>query len=491
MFHIPLDPLLLSRIQFAFVISFHIIFPAITIGLAAYLAVLEGLYLKTKHPVYKELYLFWLKLFAVCFGIGVVSGITMPYQFGTNWAPYAQQIGRVIGPLMGFEVLVAFFLEASFLAIMLFGWNKVSQKMHFFATVTVSIGTMISAFWIISANSWMQTPQGFTIDANGMMNPTNWLEIIFNPSFWPRFIHMMLAAFLSTAFLVGATGAWYLWTRQHIAHARIMVGMALLMAAFVTPVQIAVGDWHGLNTLEHQPRKIAAMEGIWHTEKNAPLIILGYPDEKNETTHSWLSVPNGGSLILTHKMDGEIKGLTNWAKEDRPPVLPVFLAFRTMVGIGMLMLLTGFVAGTLWLRGRLFDNRWLYPWLIAMAPSGIIAILAGWFTTEIGRQPYVVYGVMRTRDALSPVTGEQVAISLALYIVSYSLVFSAGVYYMFKTIRRGPMSGTWAKTFDAPAHSRLFLPLATDTTGWVVPPDGDQDVKGGPITPTLDPTTPF
>ncbi len=487
---VHLDPLILSRIQFAFVIAFHIIFPAITIGLAAYLAVLEGLFLKTKHPVYKELYLFWMKLFAVCFGIGVVSGITMPYQFGTNWAPYAEQVGRVIGPLMGFEVLVAFFLEASFLSIMLFGWSKVSAKMHFAATVTVSIGTMMSAFWIISANSWMQTPQGFAIDANGLMRPTNWLEIIFNPSFAPRFIHMLLAAFLSTAFLVGATGAWYLWRRQHTAHARIMVGMALLMAAFVTPVQIAVGDWHGLNTLEHQPVKIAAMEGLWETRDHAPLVLLGYPDSKQEKTHTLLSVPGGASMILTHHFGGEIKGLKHWPKEERPPVLPVFFAFRTMVGIGMLMLLTGVVAGTLWLRGRLFDSRWLYPWLIAMAPSGIIAILAGWFTTEIGRQPYVLYGVMRTKDALSPITGQEVAISLALYIVAYAIVFGSGVYYMFKLIRRGPTAGKWIDTFGAPANARMFLPLHAQATGWAVPMTETED-RTVDVAPTLDPTMPF
>lgn len=466
-----LDPLLLSRIQFAFVISFHIIFPAITIGLAAYLAVLEALHLKTKHPVYKELYLYWTKIFAVCFGIGVVSGITMPYQFGTNWAPYALQIGRVVGPLMGFEVLVAFFLEASFLAIMLFGWNKVSPRMHFISTCMVSIGTMISAFWIISANSWMQTPQGYKVDPNGYLTPANWIEIIFNPSFAPRFVHMMLAAFLAVAFLVGGTGAWYLWRRQHTAHARIMVGMALLMAAFVTPIQIAVGDWHGLNTLEHQPAKVAAMEGLWETRSNAPLVMLGYPDSEKEETRTWLSVPSGASWILKHSPDGEIKGLKEWPKDERPPVAWVFYCFRVMVAMGMLMLLTGATAGVLWLRGRLFDSRWLYPWLMAVAPSGLIAILAGWFTTEIGRQPYVVYGVMRTSAALSPVTGEQVAISLLLYIVAYTIVFGAGVYYIFKLIRRGPVVGKWAETFGAPANAKMFLPMNAETIGWEVPLD--------------------
>lgn len=466
-----LDPLLLSRIQFAFVISFHIIFPAITIGLAAYLAVLEGLHLKTKHPVYKELYLYWMKIFAVCFGIGVVSGITMPYQFGTNWAPYALQIGRVIGPLMGFEVLVAFFLEASFLAIMLFGWNKVSPKMHFFSTCTVSIGTMISAFWIISANSWMQTPQGYKVDPNGYLTPTNWLEIIFNPSFAPRFIHMMLAAFLAVAFLVGGTGAWYLWRRQHTAHARIMVGMALLMAAFVTPIQIFVGDWHGLNTLEHQPVKVAAMEGLWETRSHVPLVMLGYPDSEKEETREWLAIPSGASLILKHHPAGEIKGLKEWPKDERPPVAWVFYCFRVMVGMGMLMLLTGAIAGVLWLRGRLFDSRWFYPWLMTVAPSGLLAILAGWFTTEIGRQPYVVYGVMRTAQALSPVTGEQVAISLLLYIIAYIIVFGSGVYYIFKLIRRGPVAGQWVETFGAPANAKMFLPMHVEAAGWEVPMD--------------------
>lgn len=465
-----LDALLLSRIQFAFVISFHIIFPAITIGLAAYLTVLEALFLKTKHPVYKELYLFWMKIFAVCFGIGVVSGITMPYQFGTNWAPFAEQIGRVIGPQMGFEVLVAFFLEASFLSIMLFGWNKVGPRMHFFSTAIVSIGTMISAFWIISANSWMQTPQGHRIGEDGMMYPVNWIEIIFNPSFAPRFIHMMLAAFLATAFIVGATGAWYLWKNKHIAHARIMVGMAMLMAAFVAPLQVVVGDWHGLNTLEHQPAKVAAMEGLWETRTHAPLVLLGHPDQKAEKTHSLLSIPSGASLILKHKADGELKGLKEWPPEERPPVAWVFWCFRVMVGLGMLMMLTGVIAGVQWLRGRLFESRWFYPWIVAMAPSGIIAILAGWFVTEIGRQPWVVYGVMLTKDGVSQmITGTQVAISLLLYIIAYIIVFGAGMYYLFKLVLKGPQVGKWAETFGAPANAKLFLPLSRTHDGWHVP----------------------
>lgn len=432
-----LDPVLLARIQFAFTISFHIVFPAFTIGLAGWLAVVEGLWLKTGNVVYKEVYKFWVKIFAVCFGMGVVSGVVMSYQFGTNWSVFSDRTGNVIGPLLAYEVLTAFFLEASFLGIMLFGWNRVSDKMHFVSTVAVAFGTLLSAFWILAANSWMQTPQGFVIDENGILQPTSWLEIIFNPSFPYRFVHMVLAAYLTTAFTVGGIGSWYLWKKRFIPHARIMVGMALIMAVFVAPLQLFVGDLHGLNTLEHQPAKVAAMEGIWETEKGADLRLFALPDQEAETNHYEIVIPDLASYILTHHWDGEIKGLKEWAPEDRPPVAIVFWSFRVMVGLGMAMILTGIMAVILFFRKKLFDCRLFQLWCIAMTPSGFIALLAGWFVTEVGRQPYVAYGVIRTSEAVSPVLGEHVALSLLAFIVVYTVLFGAASYYILKLIGQG------------------------------------------------------
>ena len=436
-----LDPLLLSRIQFAFTISFHIIFPAFTIGLASFLAVVEGIWLRSGNDIYKELYKFWIKIFAVCFGMGVVSGVVMSYEIGTNWSVFSDKVGNVIGPLLGYEVLTAFFLEASFLGIMLFGWDRVSRKMHFTATAVVAVGTLISTFWILSANSWMQTPQGFEIRADGLLYPTDWMEVIFNPSFPFRLAHMITAAYLTTAFTVGGVGAWYLWTKKHVKHAKIMVGMAMLMAVFIAPLQLVIGDMHGLNTLEYQPAKVAAMEGIWETEKGADLRLFGLPDQEAEKNHYEIVIPDLASFILTHHWDGEIKGLKEWAKEDRPPVFIVFWSFRVMVGIGMAMILTGVIAVILFLRKRLFDTRWFQLWCMVMTPSGFVAVLAGWFVTEVGRQPYVAYGVLRTNEAVSPVLGEYVALSLLAFIVVYMLLFGAATYYILKLIGAGPGAG--------------------------------------------------
>lgn len=450
-----LDPVLLARIQFAFTISFHIVFPAFTIGLASWLAVVEGLWLKTGNSVYKEVYKFWIKIFAVCFGMGVVSGVVMSYQFGTNWSVFSDKVGSVIGPLLGYEVLTAFFLEASFLGIMLFGWNRVSDKMHFFSTLIVAIGTLVSAFWILAANSWMQTPQGFAIDANGLLKPTDWMEIIFTPSFPYRFVHMVLAAFLTTAFTVGGVGAWYLWKKRHIPHAKVMLGMAMIMAVFVAPLQLVVGDLHGLNTLEHQPAKVAAMEGIWETEKGADLRLFAIPDQEAEKNHYEIVIPDMASLILTHHKDGEIKGLKEWAPEDRPPVAIVFWSFRVMVGIGMAMILTGVLAVILFFRKKLFDNRAFQLWCMALTPSGFIALLAGWFVTEVGRQPWVAYGIIRTSDGVSPVLGEHVALSLLAFVVVYTALFGAATYYILKLIRKG--IDTTDEGFEE--HSKVAAPF--------------------------------
>ncbi len=339
-----LDPVLLARIQFAFTISFHIIFPAFTIGLASWLAVLEWRWLKTGKPVYAETYRMWVKIFAVTFGMGVVSGVVMSFQFGTNWAVFSDKAGNVLGPLLGYEVLTAFFLEASFLGVMLFGWNRVSPRMHFAATIIVAIGTLISAFWILSANSWMQTPQGYRIGEAGLVYPVNWLEVVFNPSFPYRFVHMVTAAYLTTAFVVGGIGAFYMVRGRHQKCARVMFGMAMIMAIFVAPLQFFLGDQHGLNTLKHQPAKVAAMEGLWETTTGAPLNLFGWPDQGEEITKYAIKIPKLSSLILTHDLDGEVKGLKAWPKDERPPVLWVFWSFRIMVGLGTLMILTGLAA---------------------------------------------------------------------------------------------------------------------------------------------------
>jgi cytochrome d ubiquinol oxidase subunit I len=454
------DPVLLARIQFAFTISFHIIFPAFTIGLASWLAVLEWRWLKTGNTVYKDVYRMWVKIFAVTFGMGVVSGVVMSFQFGTNWSVFSDRAGNVLGPLLGYEVLTAFFLEASFLGVMLFGWNRVSPKMHFAATIIVASGTLISAFWILSANSWMQTPQGYLMGAHGLLYPTDWLKIIFNPSFPYRLLHMVTSSYLTTAFVVGGIGAYYLWRNRHVKHARVMLGMAMIMAIFVAPLQAVMGDFHGLNTFEHQPAKVAAIEGIWETKRGAPLKLFGWPDQKEEKTKYAIEIPKLSSLILTHDLDGEVKGLKEWPKEERPPVAWIFWSFRIMVGMGVLMIFTGVTAAVLFLRKQLFNKRWFQLWCMAMIPSGFIAVLAGWFVTEVGRQPYIIHGVMRTAEAVSPVIGSQVALSLLAFIFSYIFVFGAGSYYIIRLIAKGP--GDSEKVYGA--HGVKEPPIITDLT---------------------------
>lgn len=465
MLGIELDPVLLARIQFAFTISFHIIFPAFTIGLASWLAVVEGLYLKTGKKVYEDIYKMWIKIFAVCFGMGVVSGVVMSYQFGTNWSVFSDKVGNVIGPLLGYEVLTAFFLEASFLGIMLFGWGRVSKKMHFAATLIVAVGTLISAFWILSANSWMQTPQGFEIRADGLLYPTSWLEVIFNPSFPVRLMHMITAAYLTTGFVVGGVGAYYLFRKIHVEHAKIMFAMAMLMAVFVAPVQLLIGHAHGENTMHYQPIKVAAMEGNWERGGNKPLYLFGIPNEETETTDYAIKVPNGASWILTGSADGEIPGLKDVAKEDRPPVAIVFWSFRIMVGIGMAMIFTGFIAVILYFRKRLFDFRPFQLWCMAMMPTGFIAVLAGWFVTEVGRQPFTVYGVVRTGESISPVIAEQVALSLGIFIVVYTLIFGAGSYYILKLIGKGPTQAKKADGYYAHGQEAIAPQIANEIEG--------------------------
>lgn len=433
------DPavLLLSRIQFGFVMSFHIIFPAFTIGLASWLAFLAGVYLKTKRSLWRDLYVFWLKIFAVSFALGVVSGIVMSFQFGTNWAELSTRAGNVLGPLLAYEVLTAFFLEATFLGVMLFGWRRVSPRLHFFATCMVALGTLISTFWIIAANSWMHTPAGYRI-VEGVFQPEDWLRIVFNPSFPVRLAHMTLAAFITTCFVIGGTSAVYLLRQRHREAAQLMLKLAIAFAAIAVPLQVLVGDLHGLKVREHQPVKLAAIEGHWETLRGAPLVLFAWPDEQREMNRYELSVPKLGSLILTHELNGEVVGLKAVSRDRRPPVAPVFFGFRVMVGIGVLMLSLVIWSAVQWRRGRLFQSRSVLRAWMLMTPAGFVAVLAGWYTTEIGRQPYVVYGLLRTSQAATAIDVGSVATSLIAFATVYLFVFIAGTYYLLKLLRKGP-----------------------------------------------------
>jgi len=454
---------LFARLQFTFTISFHIIFPAISIGLAAFLTVIELLYLKTRETVYKDIYQLWVRVFAVCFGLGVVSGIVMAYQFGTNWGLFADKVGNVIGPLLGLEVLTAFFLEASFLGIMLFGWGRVSERMHFTATAMVSFGTILSAFWILSANSWMQTPQGFIIGDDGLFYPTNWIDVIFNPSFPYRFLHMLLAAFLSTSFFVGGISAIYLLRKKAVDKAKITFFMAMVMAIFITPIQLFVGDLHGLNTREHQPIKVAAMEGIWDNETGAGLRLFALPSQEQERNLIEIKIPKLASLILGHSTDATITGLKSVPKEQRPPVAIVFWSFRIMVLIGLLMLFIGVVAAILYFKKQLYSHKWFLRLNQLMTPSGVIAIIAGWVVTEVGRQPYTVYELLHRSDSLSPVIGSQVALSLLLFIIVYTFIFGAGMYYIYHILKKA--TGTENTYLDRAKRKSMLTKLSQQRYG--------------------------
>jgi cytochrome d ubiquinol oxidase subunit I len=431
------DALLLSRLQFAFTIGFHIIFPAFTIGLASFLAVLEGLWLFTKRPLFKNLYLFWVKIFALSFGMGVVSGVVMSYQFGTNWSVFSAHTGSVIGPLLAYEVLTAFFLEASFLGIVLFGWKRVGPGLHFFSTCMVAIGTLTSAFWILAANSWMQTPQGFAFADDGTLVATSFAEVIFNPSLPSRFAHMVLAAYLTTAMVVAGASAFALLKGRAVAESRAALRMAVLMMALVTPVQILAGHESGVVAHEYQPAKVAALEGWWTTGPQ-PTILFGWPDEEAERNHFEVGVPGWGSWVNVGDANAELQGLDAFAPEERPPVWITFWAFRIMVGMGLIMLALGVWGAFAWLTRRL-DGARLYWWALTWAaPSGFIAVLSGWVTAEVGRQPYLVYGVLRTADMVSPVAAGAVATSLLFFIAVYAIVFSAGALYILRLVAKGP-----------------------------------------------------
>jgi cytochrome bd ubiquinol oxidase subunit I len=453
------DAIILARAQFAFTVSFHFLFPAFSIGLASYLMVLEGLWLATGKGVYANLYRYWLKIFAVVFAMGVVSGIVMSYQFGTNWSVFSDKAGPVIGPLMAYEVLTAFFLEAGFLGVMLFGINKVGRKLHFAATCAVAIGTFISAFWILSVNSWMQTPTGYEIGANGQFLPgPSWMAIIFNPSFPYRLVHTVLAAYLTTAFAVGAVGAWHLLKDRANPGARTMFSMAMWMAAIVAPVQVVAGDLHGLNTLEHQPVKVMAMEGHYDSHPNgAPLILAGIPDSANKRIDYAISIPKASSLILKHDLNAPLKGLDTVPDTDEPPVPIVFWAFRVMVGLGFAMVGLGLWSLIARARRRLYEWRWLHKAALVMGPSGFIAVLAGWAVTEVGRQPFTVYGLLRTAQSASPLDAPAVAASLIAFVLVYFAVFGMGIWYLLHLMKKPPEAHERALS-DAPIRTAGITP---------------------------------
>ncbi|MEO8529583.1 MAG: cytochrome ubiquinol oxidase subunit I [Deltaproteobacteria bacterium] len=432
--------LTLARIQFAFTVSFHFLFPAFSIGLASFLAVLEALWLITKRGVYANLFRYWLKIFAVVFAMGVVSGIVMAYQFGTNWAVFSDRAGPIIGPLMAYEVLTAFFLEAGFLGVMLFGINRVGPRLHFLATLAVAVGTMISAFWILSVNSWMHTPVGFEMGANGQFLPgPSWFAIIFNPSMPYRLVHTVLAAFLTTAFAVGGVGAWHLLRDRENPGARKMFSMAMWLAVVVAPLQIFVGDLHGLNTLEHQPAKVMAMEGHFESHPDgAPLILFGIPNQDEQRVDYAIEIPKLSSLILKHDLNAPLAGLDTIAREDQPPVAIIFWSFRVMVSLGFAMLSIGIWSLIARARRKIYNATWLHRAGVAMGPAGFVAVLAGWITTEVGRQPWTIYGLLRTADSASPLAAPAVAASLVAFVVVYFAVFGAGVWYLLKLMAKGP-----------------------------------------------------
>jgi len=437
-----LDALTLARLQFAFTVSFHFVFPAFSIGLASYLAVLEGLWLRTGREVYLNLFQYWLKVFAITFAMGVVSGIVMTYQFGTNWSVFSDRTGPVVGPLMAYEVLTAFFLEAGFLGVMLFGLTRVGRSLHFAATLAVAAGTFISAFWILSANSWMHTPTGHALNAAGQFVPDDWLTIIFNPSFPYRLAHTVLAAYLTTSLVVGAVGAWHLMQDRANEGARTMFSMAMWMAAIVAPIQVVAGDLHGLNTLRHQPAKVMAMEGHFESHAGgAPLILVGLPDEQAGAVRYALEIPRASSLILKHDADAPLAGLDTIPRQDWPPVAIVFWSFRVMVGLGLLIAALGALSLLARVRGRLYEWTLLHRFALLMGPAGFVAVLAGWITTEVGRQPYTVYGLLRTADSVAPLDAPAVASSLLAFIVVYFAVFGVGVWYMLRLMAHAPHPG--------------------------------------------------
>jgi cytochrome bd ubiquinol oxidase subunit I len=431
--------LLLSRLQFAFTISFHIIFPSFTIGLAAWLTVLEALHLSSGRPVYRVVFEFWLKIFGIAFGLGVVSGIVMAFQFGTNWEVLARMVGPIQGVLLSYETFTAFFLEASFFGILLFGRSRVPPWFYLFSTAMVALGTTLSAFWIMANNSWMQAPLGYSIE-KGEFVPTDWSKIIFSPVLWVRFPHMLLASFITGTFCVAATGAWYLLRGKFHAEARVMLRMGLFLAAILVPVQIFFGHLNGDYVHDYQPAKFAAIEARWHDEQPAGEVLIAIPDPRAEINRYELKIPVLGSLIGSMSFDSKEVGLTDFPQQNRPPVIIPFFAFRIMVGCSLVMLLLAWVGSYLSIRGSLEQNRLLLWGTFLSFPLPFIAILTGWFTAEVGRQPWTVYGVLRTADSVTPfLTTRAATISLIVFCAVYTFIFSFGTFYIHQLLRAGPV----------------------------------------------------
>ena len=433
-----LDPVFLSRIQFAFLISFHIIFPAFTIGLAAWLATIEGAHLATGKAIYRRVFDFWLRVFAVSFAMGVVTGIVMAFQFGTNWGVLAERSGPIQGPLLGYEAFTAFMLEATFFGVMLLGRERVSPRFYFFACCMVSLGTLFSSFWILANNSWMQVPLGHTI-VDGRFVPEDWKQIVLGPVQMVRWPHMLLAAFLTTAMCVGATGAWYLLRGVHRDEGRVMLHWGLGLVGVLIPLQMFVGHLTGLYVLQHQPAKFAAIEARWQNQQPASEVLIAWPDEAGERNLYAITVPTLGSFIASGNWTSAEAGLESFPREDWPPVLIPFFGFRIMVGMGLLMSALVIVGHVLRWRRRLESSRWFLWGMFLSFPSGFVAVLAGWFTAEVGRQPWVIYGLLRTKDAVTPsLRTEDVLFSLSVYVLVYAVVYSFGLYYIYRLLRDGP-----------------------------------------------------
>ena len=451
-----LDPVLLARLQFAFTVTFHIIFPTFTIGLSAYIATLLVTWVWTGNDRYQRLARFWTRIFAVSFAMGVVSGIVLSYQFGTNWSRFSVFAGNIVGPLIGYEVLTAFFLEATFLGVMLFGWGRVPRWLQVFSAIMVALGTMISAFWVLAANSWMHTPTGHEI-VDGIAVPLDWWAIIFNPSFPYRLAHMLNASFLTAGFVVLAVGARYMLADRHPEQASTMIKMAVALLAILAPLQLLLGDLHGLNTLKHQPIKVAAMEAHWDSHRPVDFHIFAWPDEQAETNRWALSIPNAGSLVLTHRLNGLIIGLKDVAPQNRPPVKTVFFAFRIMLLIGFFMIAAALIGAWLMWRGILFETRWYLRVVAHSWWTGFVAVIAGWVMTESGRQPWVVQGMLRTADATSPLSAPTLLTSLILFVIVYAIVFAMGIYYINRLIVRGPQG----RADEPPKRGTPMRPLSS------------------------------
>lgn len=460
-----LDASFLARLQFAFTVSFHIVFPAFTIGLSAFIATLLVRFSLSGEERFRTLARFWTKIFAVSFGMGVVSGIVLSYEFGTNFSRFSVAVGNTIGPLIGYEVIAAFFLEATFLGVMLFGWKRVPPALHTLSAVIVAIGTLMSAFWILSANSWMQYPVGYELK-DGIAYPLDWLAIVFNPTFPLRFAHMVTAAFLTTSLVVLSVGARYLLAGRFPDPAYTMVRMGLGLMLVLAPAQLLIGDAHGLATARYQPTKLAAIEAHWDASEIAPLVLFAWPDAARERNDYELAIPHLGSWIITRDWSGKFPGLKDVAPADRPPLPNVFFGFRAMVGIGLYMIALAAFGGILWLRGRLFSNRLFLRAASLSWPLGFIAIISGWVVTESGRQPWLATGIIRTVDAISPLPAAQVLATLILFVIVYALIFGTGIRLINKLIERGPQAPVLAEEEGLPSRpisgSRLAARAATE-----------------------------